>query len=679
MSQSEDQVPFPEIVGISGKQNEDAVEDLFKSYSSSEKGNSSGYYPTATSRSTTTTSSSWSGVLGASNFSDGPPPLPGDTDAESLDPTVTAGGLILPNVEELNLGIGGAGQQHDLSESDSLPTVDDSIEAPLQESATLSATVDDVKSQVIGIDLGTTFSCVSVWENGRPTVIANNMGNRTTPSWVSFQSGNVFVGEAARSKASRSPKVTIYDAKRMIGRKLTDPQVQKSIKLWPFKVTKHRGNCAIHLDKNQVLMPEEVSAYVLAKMKHTAEDYLGTVKRAVVTVPAYFNDAQRQATIDACTIAGLKVKRIINEPTAAALAYGLERNAGEEKAQTLLVYDLGGGTLDVTIMVVEGGVFEVKSTSGDTHLGGQDFDNNLVQYFLHQVQEKCGEDISNNLKALKKLRDACQTLKHNLSHSDSATIEVDELINGEDFDSSLTRDQFVEINKELFDRCISPIEKALSDARLSRDDIDEVILIGGSTRIVQIQQLLEGYFPTKPLSKRINPDEAVAMGAAIQGANLSLSFEQKSPKLAGITLMDVTPMSLGIELVGGKMSILIQRNTTIPYSHTRVYKNNEDYQTKAVVEVFEGEDRYTANNRLLGRFTLPGLPPRLRGQVYIPVTFTLDANGVLEVQASVKGEAGTAKTLVIQKDKGLLTPDEISNKAKQLERWERACRVNKLN
>ena len=679
----DDQVPFPEISATSGQQNDEAVEDLFKSHTG---GNSSSYYPTVTSRTTSTTAASWSGVFGASNFGDGPPPLPDtDADVESIDPTITAGGLILPSVGELNLGEG-AEQEQDMYVPDDLfsepsPPIPSQgmIDSVLHAGGETQSAADDVKSQVVGIDLGTTFSCVSVWENGRPTVIANNMGNRTTPSWVSFQSGNVFVGEAARSKASRSPRTTIYDAKRMIGRKLADAQVQQSIKLWPFQVTEHRGNCAIQLDKGQVLMPEEVSAYVLAKMKHTAEDYLGVVKRAVVTVPAYFNDAQRQATIDACTIAGLKVERIINEPTAAALAYGLERNAGESKAQTLLVYDLGGGTLDVTIMIVEGGVFEVKSTSGDTHLGGQDFDNNLVQYFLHQVEESCGADISSNPKAMKKLRDACQTLKHNLSHSDSATIEVDELVNGEDFDSSLTRDQFVEINKELFDRCIAPIERALNDAKLSRDDIDEVILIGGSTRIVRIQQLLEGYFPTKPLSKRINPDEAVAMGAAIQGANLSLSYEQKSPKLAGITLMDVTPMSLGIELVGGKMSILIQRNTTIPYSHTRVYKNNEDYQTKAIIEVFEGEDRYTKNNRLLGRFTLPGLPPRLRGQVYIPVTFTLDANGVLEVQACVKGEAGTTKTLVIQKDKGLLTQDEIASKAKQLGKWERACRVNKLN
>ena len=537
-------------------------------------------------------------------------------------------------------------------------------------------------TQVIGIDLGTTFSCVAVWENNHPVVIANNMGNRTTPSWVSFQPDNVFVGEAARSKASRTPRSTVYDAKRMIGRKVTDSHVQQSLKLWPFRVTEYRGNCAIELvhSRSQVLTPEEISAYVLAKMKHTAEDYLGfPIHRAVVTVPAYFNDAQRQATIDAASIAGLFVERIINEPTAAALAYGLEKSTGNKAPQTLLVYDLGGGTLDVTIMVTEGNVFEVKSTSGDTHLGGQDFDNNLVLYFLPMVEEQCGESIADNRKALKKLRDACQLLKHNLSHSESALIEVDALVNGEDFDSSLTREKFVEINQDLFTRCLKPIDRAIADAGITKEDVNEIVLIGGSTRIIKIQQLLEEYFPGKHLSKRINPDEAVAMGAAIQGANLSLTFDQKDPKLAGITLMDVTPMSLGIELAGGKMSVIIKRNTTIPYSHTRVYKNNEDYQNRAIVEVFEGEEKLTKHNRLLGRFILPGLPPRARGKVLIPVTFTINANGVLEVMACVSGEEGTTKKLVIEKDKGLMTQTEIKAKRKLLAKWEQRCREKKLN
>ena len=427
-------------------------------------------------------------------------------------------------------------------------------------------------------------------------------------------------------------------------------------------------------------MLEEVSAYVLAKMKHTAEDYLGTkVTRAVVTAPAYFNDAQRQATIDAASIANLRVERIINEPTAAALAYGLEKGEGASSPQTLLVYDLGGGTLDVTILVLDGGVFEVKSTSGDTHLGGQDFDNELVEHFLPEVEAQCGVDISGNAKAMKKLRDACQTLKHNLSHSESTSIEVDALVGGEDFDSSLTRERFVEINQPLFDRCLKPVKQALRDAGMGVDEIDEVVLIGGSTRIVKVQQLLEEIFSGKKLSKKINPDEAVAMGAAIQGENLARSYETRHPQLEGITLMDVTPLSLGIELASGKMSTVIKRNTTIPYSHTRIYKNNEDYQTKAVVEVFEGEEKYTKNNRLLGRFTLPGLPPKRRGLVQIPITFTVDANGVLEVVACVSGEEGTTRRLVIQKDKGLLTEEEIRRKAKLLAKWERKCRVEKLN
>ena len=531
---------------------------------------------------------------------------------------------------------------------------------------------------VVGIDLGTTFSCVAVWENGRATVIANNLGNRTTPSWVSFLPDGVSVGEAARTKASRSPRSTVYDAKRVIGRKWSDSSVQDSLGLWPFSLAKHRGNCAFQI-ASELYTPEEVSAYVLAKMKHTAEDYLGErVKRAVVTVPAYFNDAQRQATMDAASIAGLEVARIINEPTAAALAYGLDRS-GADAPQTLLVYDLGGGTLDVTVLVLDGAVFEVKSTSGDTHLGGQDFDNELVKFFLPQVQAQCGRDISGNAKAMKKLRDACQALKHNLSHSESAVIEVDALVDGEDFDSSLEREKFVEISQNLFDRCLKPVKQALRDAGMTVDEIDEVVLIGGSTRIVRVQHLLEKLFPGKTLSKKINPDEAVAMGAAIQGANLSHRYETKDPRLEGITLMDVTPLSLGIELASGKMSKIIPRNTTIPYSHTRVYKNNEDYQTKAIVEVFEGEEKYTKNNRLLGRFTLPGLPPKRRGEVQIPITFTVDANGVLEVVACVSGEQGTAKRLVIQKDKGLLTEDDIERKVKSLAKWERKCRVEKLN
>lgn len=657
-----DRVPFPEVEGQQQSQEKGEGLDLFGEIVQTSAESETRSYDE---------SSPPSGLDSSSFDSQIPPPVPSDT--------ATAVDLLLPSMDELSFNIHEPPPlPDDDTPSTEPPTGLFTDSQPLQSNSVPKHSTD----HVIGIDLGTTFSCVSVWENNNPVVITNSMGNRTTPSWVSFQADNVFVGEAARSKASRAPKTTIYDAKRMIGRKFTDESVQQSANLWPFKITEYRGNCAIEVvhSKSQVLMPEEISAYVLAKMKHTAEDYLGVpVKRAVVTVPAYFNDAQRQATIDAASIAGLKVERIINEPTSAALAYGLEKMSGDKKARMLLVYDLGGGTLDVTIMVTEGTVFEVKSTSGDTHLGGQDFDSNLLHYFLPMVESQCGEAITENYKALKKLRDACQMLKHNLSHSESATIEVDALVNGEDFDSSLTREKFVEINQELFARCLRPIDKAIADAGITKDDIDEIVLIGGSTRIARIQQLLEEYFPCKHLSKRINPDEAVAMGAAIQGANLSLTFDRKDPKLVGITLMDVTPMSLGIELVGGKMSVIIKRNTTIPYSHTRVYKNNEDYQTRAVVEVFEGEENLTKHNRLLGRFVLPGLPPRPRGKVHIPVTFTIDANGVLEVVACVSGEEGTTKKLVIEKDKGLLTQAEIKVKRKLLAKWEQKCREKKLN
>jgi L1 cell adhesion molecule like protein len=542
-------------------------------------------------------------------------------------------------------------------------------------------------SPVIGIDLGTTFSCVAVWENDRPVVIANNSGHRTTPSWVSFQKDNILVGEAAYAKALRNPGTTIYDAKRLIGRKFSDEIVQQFVKKWPFRVSEYLGNCAFDVCSEVVfaakklVTPEEVSAYVLAKMKYTAEDYLGcNISRAVITVPAYFNDSQRQATIDAATIAGLKVERIINEPTSAALAYGIEKSdVKSQPSQNLLIYDLGGGTLDVTILVIDGPVFEVKSTSGDTNLGGQDFDNNLVDFFMPQIQQQIGQDISNDKRACKKLRDACCALKHALSHSVDAQIEIDALVNGEDFESSLTRQQFIDINQELFQRCLLPVDKALNDAYFKCDDIHEVVLIGGSTRIVHIQELLAAKFPKTSLSKRINPDEAVAMGAAIQGANLSLDIEELNLRLSGITLMDVTPMSLGIELANGKMSTLIDRNTTLPFSHTRVYKNNESYQTEAVIEVFEGENAVAKQNRLLGRFTLPGLPPRLRGQVKIPVTFSIDVNGVLEVAASVGGEEGSTKKIVIQKDKGLLSDDEIKKLVIDLANWENKCRVKHLN
>ncbi|XP_065184874.1 heat shock 70 kDa protein-like isoform X2 [Sycon ciliatum] len=542
----------------------------------------------------------------------------------------------------------------------------------------------------VGIDLGTTYSCVAAWRNGRAEVLENSMGARTTPSWVAYKGKDVLVGEAAVSQAARNAPNTIFDAKRMIGRQYVDQSVHEFSKLWPFSVVDRSGNCCMRVEadgQEKVVCPEEVSARVLMKMKHAAEDRLGCqVESAVVTVPAYFNDAQRQATVDACSIAGLRVERIINEPTAASLAYGLDR-VQDDTHRNLLVYDLGGGTLDVTVLEVEGTVFEIRSTSGDMQLGGQDFDSNLVNHVIPQVVTKCGcseEEFRANSKAVRKLREACQKLKHTLSHSLEGTIEVDALYGGEDFDSSLTRGEFDAINQQLLDRSLLPVERALDDAGMSKDEVDEVVLIGGSTRIVAVQNLLEAYFPGKSLSKRINPDEAVAMGAAIQAANLTLSYDQKKGsvrdgRLEGLTLMDVLPHSLGIELANGNMSVVIKRNTTIPYKHTRTYYNNEDDQTEVDVEVFEGEEKRAANNRLLGKFTLPGIPPRPRGKVRIDVTFSVDENSILEVSAEAAGEDAAPATLVIEKEKGLLGQTELDEKISEARRWEETCRTKRLN
>eukprot|EP00027_Filamoeba_sp_ATCC50430_P006153 CAMPEP_0168561664 /NCGR_PEP_ID=MMETSP0413-20121227/11715_1 /TAXON_ID=136452 /ORGANISM="Filamoeba nolandi, Strain NC-AS-23-1" /LENGTH=619 /DNA_ID=CAMNT_0008593049 /DNA_START=598 /DNA_END=2457 /DNA_ORIENTATION=- len=523
---------------------------------------------------------------------------------------------------------------------------------------------NNIRSTCVGIDLGTTYSCVGVWENDAVTIIPNQMGNRTTPSWVAYTEHERLVGEAAKNQAIRNPQNTIYDSKRMIGRKFGDETIQSDIKLWPFKVVPgEHNNAAIQVNyKGEVLTlpPEHIQAVVLKYMKQIAEDYLGhPVTRAVITVPAYFNDAQRQATKDAGSIAGLQVERIINEPTAAALAYGLDK-LSSDKPLNLLIFDLGGGTFDVTTLVVDGGIFEVKSTSGDTHLGGEDFDNRLLSYFIQEFKEKNGKDLTENPKAIKKLKQKCTEAKHILSQSLKATVEIDSLFDGIDFESTITRAKFDELNEDLFLRCLEPVKKALADAQLDKKQIDEIVLIGGSTRIVAIQKILEQFFEGKQLCKRINPDEAVAYGAAIQAANLSLTPEQKSQtRLQGITLMDVTPLSLGIELVGGKMSVIIPRNTTIPYSHTKTYFNHEDNQTEAEIQVFEGEDALTCNNRLLGTFILKGFPPRPRGQVSVDVTFSINANGILEVTAQVRDSPTTKTTMPIIQNKGLLNQDQI--------------------
>ena len=541
-------------------------------------------------------------------------------------------------------------------------------------------------SPVIGIDLGTTYSCVSVWEGSTPHVIQNSSGNRTTPSWVCFPSqgsGEVLVGEAAQAKANKFIRNTVYDSKRLIGRKYLDATVQEKVATWPFCIKELNGMCAIELEgRGEVVTAEEISAYILVKMKNTAEDYLGCpVTRAVVTIPAYFNDSQRQATKDACRMAALDVLRIINEPTAAAVAYGLMKQLGEQTKRTLLIFDFGGGTLDVTTLLIDDNVFEIKSTCGDTRLGGQDIDDNLVAHFLPKVQAEFGVDISGNGKSMKKLKEACRDLKHQLSHSLTASRDIESLVNGEDYELSLTRDEFNAISRPLLEKCLVPVESALRDACLKAEMLDEVLLIGGSTRIVAVQAMLENHFPGVPISKRINPDEAVAMGAAIQGANLSLNIEEKTGthKLNGLTLMDITGISLGIAVSGGKMSVIVKRNTTIPYSHTKMYRNDVDYQLEAKIDVFEGENELIEDNRYLGTFILPGLPPKLRGKVRIGVNFNVTADGILEVTANVMVEGGESKSLVIEKNKGLLCESEIEDKRMKIEKWEMECKVNKIN
>eukprot|EP00026_Physarum_polycephalum_P005275 Phypoly_transcript_05306.p1 GENE.Phypoly_transcript_05306~~Phypoly_transcript_05306.p1 ORF type:complete len:562 (+),score=82.85 Phypoly_transcript_05306:52-1737(+) len=504
----------------------------------------------------------------------------------------------------------------------------------------------------IGIDLGTTYSCVGVWEGDKVTIIANKFGNRTTPSTVAFTDTERLVGEAAKSQAIRNPQNTIYDAKRLIGRKLSDATIQSDVPLWPFKVTETAGGniCVQVTYKGETVQqtPEEISAAILQSMKWAAEEYLGfPVTKAVITVPAYFNDAQRSATKDAGAIAGLHVERIVNEPTAAALAYGLEQVKGDAPSN-IMIFDLGGGTLDVTVLTIENGVFEVLATCGNTHLGGQDVDNRLVDFFATEFQKKHQSDCTQNAKALRKLKEKAQEAKHILSLNSKATVEIDSLFEGTDFDCSVTRQQFNELNEDLFKACLVPVDQALQDANLEKSQIDEIVLIGGSTRIVEIQRMLEEYFGGKQLSKRINPDEAVAYGAAILGGRLCQG--QQSETLKDVTLLDVTPLSLGIELANGKMSVLIPRNTSVPYTHSKIYRNNEDNQTVANIDVFEGEDQMAKNNRFLGNFQLTGLPQRKRGEVQVNVSFSINTNGILEVTGEVR-DAQISNQIVIKQNR----------------------------